>query len=305
MAVRAMAAKGVAFGAAGVVLASAMGVAGCSSSTGTASEGGSANAGALAGTSSASSAASSAGGSAEGVASAPAMVPVPTREVSVVDQVKVGEAMRLVGDAGVVAEFRDGVWRSGTAAIPTPLPVGYPAPTPPGTMELKRYPVVRRAEVGSTRGDANGGRSSAFWPLFNHITRRDIEMTSPVEMEAKAFDEAAGVQTVALESEPAWAMSFLYREVEQGATGRDEEDQRVRVYDTPEMVVVARGFQGNYSGARLERELTALAEFVAQDDRFEVAGRARVLMYNGGPGDDPRKYWGEVQLPVRAKTGGV
>lgn len=221
---------------------------------------------------------------------------------SIVEQVKVGETMRLMGDAS--AEIADGVWRSGTAAIPTPLPVGYPAPTPPGTVELKRYPLVRRAEVASSRGKAESGRMVAFFPLFNHIKRRDIEMTAPVEMEAKAYDAAAGVAGDVGEEGEAWAMSFLYREVEQGATGQDEQDKRVRVVDTPETVVASRGFQGNYSDARIERELTALAEWIAQDGRMEPAGRVRVLMYNGGPGDDPRRSWGEVQIPVRAKAGG-
>jgi hypothetical protein len=290
MAIRALAARVVVLGGCGGMIACGAMLAGCGAG------------GASGGT--------AGGATQEAAAAAP--------EVSVVERVKVGEAMRLEGDAGLVAEFQDGVWRSGTAAIPTPLPVGYPAPTPPGTVELKRYPVVRRAEVGSTRGAANAGRTAAFFPLFNHITRRDIEMTSPVEMESKAYDAAAGVASVdesgageagvddaaGASRDEAWAMSFLYREVEQGTTGRDEEDGRVRVFDTPEMVVVSRGFQGNYSDARIERELTAVAEWIAADGRMEPAGRARVLMYNGGPGDDPRKYWGEVQLPVRAKSGG-
>lgn len=227
---------------------------------------------------------------------------------SIVEQVKVGEVMRVAGDSSAVAEFADGVWRSGDAAIPTALPVGYPAPTPPGAVELKRYPVVRRAEIGGTRGEPDMGRTAGFWPLFNHIKRRDIAMTAPVEMEAKAYDAAAGVGGLgegegAAERDNAWAMSFLYREVEQGPVGPDGKDQRVRVYDTAEMVVVSRGFKGNYSDARIERELTALAEWIAADGRLEPAGRARVLMYNGGPGDDPRKYWSEVQIPVRDRTG--
>ncbi len=227
---------------------------------------------------------------------------------SIVERVKLGEVMRVDGDASAIAVQEDGVWKSGTAAIRTPLPMGYPAPTPPGAVELKRYPVVRRAEVVGARGAANAGRTAAFWPLFNHIKRRDIEMTAPVEMEAKAYDAAAGVagagEGAGNEAGNAWAMSFLYREVEQGATGRDADDARVRIYDTPEMVVAARGFQGNYSDERIERELTALAEWIAKDGRMEAAGRARVLMYNGGPGDNPRNYWSEVQIPVRAKSGG-
>ena len=40
-----------------------------------------------------------------------------------------------------------GTWRSDTARIDTPLPEGYPAPTAPGCLELKTYPLVRRAKV--------------------------------------------------------------------------------------------------------------------------------------------------------------
>lgn len=226
-------------------------------------------------------------------------------EPSIVDRVEVGSALRVGGDETAKAEYVDGVWRGGDAAIGTALPVGYPAPTPPGAVDLKRYPVVRRAEIGGTRGEPDLGRTAGFWPLFKHIKRRDIAMTAPVEMEAKAYDAAAGVASIDdAASDEAWAMSFLYREVEQGPTGHDEQDERVRVVDTPELVVVSRGFKGNYSDARIKRELTALAEWIAADGRLEPAGRARVLMYNGGPADDPRKYWSEVQIPVRAKRGG-
>ncbi len=42
-----------------------------------------------------------------------------------------------------VGEF----WKCGRCEIEAPLPIGYPAPTPPGAIELKSYPSVRRAEI--------------------------------------------------------------------------------------------------------------------------------------------------------------
>lgn len=228
-----------------------------------------------------------------------------------------GEGRRVGGDTDIAATFADGVWRSGTAAIPTPLPVGYPAPTPPGAIDIKKYPVVRRAEVRGMREVEGREGATGFWPLFNHISRRDIEMTSPVEMEygmldratefsaapAAAPDQENARRPMVVGPDPAapWTMSFLYRRVDQGPTGLDENDGRVVVFDSPEMLVASRGFQGNYSDERLLRELDVLAEWVAADGRFEPAGRPRVLMYNGGPGDRPSRYWGEVQLPVQPK----
>jgi hypothetical protein len=227
-----------------------------------------------------------------------------------------GQGLRVGGDTDIAATFAEGVWRSGTAAIPTPLPVGYPAPTPPGAIDIKKYPVVRRAEVRGMREVEGREGASGFWPLFNHISRRDIEMTSPVEMEYGMLDRATEFSAAApaapeenarrpmvVGPDPAapWTMSFLYRRVDQGPTGLDENDGRVVVFDSPEMLVASRGFQGNYSDERLLRELDVLAEWVAADGRFEPAGRPRVLMYNGGPGDRPSRYWGEVQLPVKPK----
>ncbi|MEC9372584.1 MAG: hypothetical protein VYC34_02025, partial [Planctomycetota bacterium] len=39
------------------------------------------------------------------------------------------------------------LYSAGPVATDTKLPVGYPRPTPPGAMEIKRYDVVRQAEV--------------------------------------------------------------------------------------------------------------------------------------------------------------
>ncbi len=94
-----------------------------------------------------------------------------------------GQTVRLGGNKEVVSERKGADWVSGTAAITTPLPEGYPAPTPPGAIELKTYPSLRRAEFRAETNNSDIGMNVAFFPLFNHIKRRDIAMTSPVEMD--------------------------------------------------------------------------------------------------------------------------
>ena len=66
-----------------------------------------------------------------------------------------GTSVRLVGDASVKpARLESGEYRLADMGmvIEAPLPDGYPAPTPPGMIELKTYPVVRRAVVRTRLG---------------------------------------------------------------------------------------------------------------------------------------------------------
>lgn len=211
-----------------------------------------------------------------------------------------------------------------TASITTELPVGYPAPTPPGAIDLKRYPSVRRAQVSGKTG-ADAGTNVGFFPLFNHISRRQIAMTSPVEVDfhqmpapggVPAGAEVAGAEGAGAEgagaegadaapaggsgASPKWTMSFLYRRAEQGAVGKDERDARVSVVDTEPMTVLSIGFQGNYSSARVERELKAIEAWMIANPGWQVAGEPRALYYNG-PDVRPANRWGEAQVPVRRR----
>lgn len=176
----------------------------------------------------------------------------------------------------------------GRCAITTPLPEGYPPPTPPGAIELKKYPSVRRAEVsGSVSPDI--GMNVGFFPLFNHIKRREIEMTSPVEMDYREASSA--------DEQPGWTMSFLYRTAELGPTGKDG---RVEVVDAAPVVVLAMGLQGWYTRQRIEDAARQLREILDADPLWEAAGPVRALYYNG-PEKPPADKWAEAQIPVRKR----
>jgi len=235
------------------------------------------------------------------------VAPIPLPEVAF------GQALRVGGDLAITAK-REGngdseTWAVGTALINTPLPVGYAPPTPPGAIDLKRYPSLRRAEYTGTITPGLG-MNFGFFPLFNHIKRRDIAMTSPVEMDYRGLMEPAADQPPAADPQlkPAstdkvpsdWTMSFLYRKQEQGPAGVDSKDARISVVDTPERLVVALGFQGGQGLGRVKKELDVLAEWLAADARWEPAGEPRALYYNG-PDRRDRDKWGEVQLPVRPR----
>jgi hypothetical protein len=198
---------------------------------------------------------------------------------------------RVGGDADAEASWDPETrsWRSGGSEIETPLPEGYPPPTPPGALEIKRYPGVRRAEIDGTGRSSNVG----FMPLFRHIQRNEIAMTAPVEM-----DYPLKAETASATGE--WTMSFLYRTPDLHPVGTDEADPRIRIRDVEEMTVLSLGGRGTYDPSRILRDVTTLNEWIAQHPEWERAGDPRALLYNG-PNMRPWMNWLEVQVPVRPR----
>jgi hypothetical protein len=181
---------------------------------------------------------------------------------------------------------------AGPSGITTPLPDGYPDPTPPGAIDIKRYPSVRRAEVsGGNWPDI--GMNMAFFPLFQHIKRRDIAMTSPVEMDYTPSPGAPALEDA--ESRRGWTMSFLYRSPDLGPPGAAE--RNVRVVDTPPLTVLAIGLRGPYSETRIREALEPLYDWLAANPQWKVAGAPRALYYNG-PERRSADKWAEAQIPI-------
>ena len=125
------------------------------------------------------------------------------------------------------------MWQSGSFKTESPLPDGYPAPTPEGCIEIKTYPKERRAEFDSTGVQFSGiEQSGAFWPLFSHIKKRQIPMTAPVQMD---YDDFSGKKN--------WTMSFLYKNPLVGEVG--ETESSVKVADRPEITVISVALAGD------------------------------------------------------------
>jgi hypothetical protein len=203
-----------------------------------------------------------------------------------------GSSIRLEGTAKEEPyQDRAGTWKSDTARIGTPLPEGYPAPTAPDCLELKTYPLVRRAKVeGKIAPDL--ASNFGFWKLFTHIKSRDIAMTSPVEME---YDIDIGAPSPKVAG---WAMSFLYRTPELGPTGIAG---AVVVEDETEMSFISIGFQGGYGVRQLTQRIERLKQELERHPHLELAGKPRALFYNG-PEVRSSLRWGEAQLPVRVRV---
>ncbi|MDX2147284.1 MAG: heme-binding protein [Planctomycetota bacterium] len=211
------------------------------------------------------------------------------------------QVTRVGGDLDAKIVENDGVFRFDTLLIDTPLPKGYPQPTPPGAIEIKRYDSYRRAEF-TTNATPGIGQNVAFWPLFKHITGRDIAMTSPVEMDMHAWADALPAERANPTnnaSQPAprgLTMSFLYRTRDLGPTGKDGD---VTVRDSDPGIYLSIGTRGTYLNADTRQAIDALRQWLAaQSDWRQVPGSPpRVLGYNG-PDRRPNDLWGEVQLVV-------
>lgn len=158
------------------------------------------------------------------------------------------------------------------------LPEGFPAPTPVGEIELKRYPHYRIARAGS-------GGNGAFWQLFMHIQKHEIPMTAPVEM---TYDTAGDEVD----------MAFMYEHAAQGSTGPDG---GVQVIDVEPMLVASIGCRGWSSDAAVEQALARLTAWISDQGELEVAGPTRRFGYNGPSVRGDRRYF-EVQIPVRARA---
>ena len=209
-----------------------------------------------------------------------------------------GATLRVLGDASVKPVLENGEYRLPELGmmIEAPLPEGYPAPTPPGMIELKTYPSVRRAEY-SANGSSNFGMNVGFWPLFNHIKSREIAMTSPVEMDYKPAGERTPLAPMQ-DAEGSWTMSFLYRKADLGPTG---EDGRIKVVDTPEMTVLSIGMRGAYGMGTVNSGMDALSKWLAAQSQWEAIGDPRGLNYNG-PQVSMKNKWSEVQIVVRRRS---
>ncbi|WP_442485386.1 heme-binding protein [Aeoliella sp. SH292] len=205
-----------------------------------------------------------------------------------------GKVIERLGGEAKVDELPqdDGTvfYRSGEYRVITPLPVGYPAPTPPKVVEVKSYPEVRRATFDGKGAAPDGMKNSstAFFPLFGHIKSRGIAMTAPVEIEYEGLESGDEGKI------SGWNMSFLYRDKSDGPT---QSYANITVEDAKPVTVVATGIAGDVTREKIDAALKVLHESLEESTEWQVAGDPRVLGYNG-PDIKESLRWGEVQLPV-------
>ncbi|MCA9235354.1 MAG: heme-binding protein [Planctomycetales bacterium] len=165
------------------------------------------------------------------------------------------------------------------------MPADFPPFTPVGCLEIKSYPAYRMATATMPANE-----NSAFWSLFQHISRNEIAMTTPVQMDHRG-NEANQPQR----------MGFLYSSPEIGPAGVDAQDERVEVVDVPALTVASIGMRGKRTEQRLAEAETRLRQWLQTkplQQQYEPSGARRVLGYNSPMIPTSRQYF-EVQLPLK------
>ena len=168
------------------------------------------------------------------------------------------------------------------------LPQGWPLLTEVGVVEVKEYPQYREAVV--TKNNGAGGdekMGSMFGTLFSHISKNDIPMTSPVEMEYSQQDSRAMT-----------SMAFLYRTSETGTLGNDGQ---VVVREVAPRTYASVGVRGSINDKNFEHGLVIVNAWIAANPQWRADGTPRFFGYNS-----PLIPWfwkyGEVQVPVVASA---
>ena len=152
-----------------------------------------------------------------------------------------------------------------------PLPEGWPTPGPYDLVSEKKFPAYRAAYTPGS------WQNFAFMRLFKHIQRKEIPMTSPVEMKMEQKNKNLKMES----------MAFMYQNTEVGKTGKDGE--RVEVRDVPAMKTLCFTWQGKNSAKNRKIAKTAL-EAELQKRGLEGADY-RILGYNGPGVPNDKKTW--------------
>ncbi len=167
------------------------------------------------------------------------------------------------------------------------LPAGFPPFTPLHHIEVKMIPRYRLARVEMKQGMA--GDSRAFWTLFNHIKRENIEMTAPVQT---TYD-ASGNELA--ES----SMAFLYGTTKLGELGIDEKDKRVQVEEFAPGQVLSIGMRGEMTEESIRNARKKLLSWLEEHkSEYLQSGSLRTMGYNSPFVSRSKKYY-EVQIPVK------
>lgn len=172
----------------------------------------------------------------------------------------------------------------------SPLAEGWPNGTPPGTVEVKRYPGYRSA-INKAKGASMNADGVLFFPLFNHISRKNIAMTTPVvSTYAPALIETPGATGEV-------SMEFIYRSPQMGELGRDRGN--VEVVDHEPATYVCLGLQGRMDNARFLEGVKTLKAWIAEHEgEWVEAGPVRRLGYHGPMTPVKERLW-EVQIPIK------
>lgn len=172
------------------------------------------------------------------------------------------------------------------------LPEGWPGGTEPGKIEIKSYPAYRSA-VAQAKNTSQAADGVLFFSLFNHISRKGVEMTAPVVntySDPKMVDSSKAMGDMTME--------FLYPSTKVGEAGKGV--GAVKVVDHPAQTFVCLGIQGDMEAKVMQESHEKLKAWLeAHKSEWVEDGLPRRLGYHGPMTPRNQRLW-ELQLPVKA-----
>ena len=175
-------------------------------------------------------------------------------------------------------------------AMSAPLPVGFPAPTPDGKIEIKEYPAYRSGTF-TYEGNLNEATSASFNPLFQHISSNNISMTAPVEARYPTSTVDRPIQQGKAK------VSFLYNN---NSIIPSQISSDIQIEDHPPMLVVSIGLQGAYGYDKYPENVAKLKQWLDNHSDYEIAGEPREFFYDSPFTPAPFKRR-EIQIPIRKR----
>jgi len=171
-----------------------------------------------------------------------------------------------------------------------PFAAGWPDATEPGKIEIKKYPAYRSA-VAKAKNASMGSDNLMFFSLFRHISRSNVEMTSPVvnTYEPKMIENPKALGEVSME--------FLYSSTEEGKTGKGV--GAVEVVDHPASTYLCMGVQGKMNDDLMREGVARLRKWLDEHkSEWVEVGSPRRLGYHGPMTPVSQRLW-EVQVQIK------
>ena len=167
------------------------------------------------------------------------------------------------------------------------LPGGYPWPSMPGLIRVKRYPSSRIAWVGGSWQDR------LFAALFERDRQGPLAVTIPVEytlIDGRLIKQEQGL----------FSMSEYFRRQEQERMATTRSAISAGPVEKP-ILVVSLAMKGPYTAGNMEGPLRKLRQWLEENkDLYEQIGHPRLLAYNSPLVWGWMKY-SEVQIPIRER----
>jgi len=172
------------------------------------------------------------------------------------------------------------------------------------TIEIRQYPIRIVAETSLDANKSDNPRGEAFRIVAGYIfgankRRKNIDMTSPVEISSPGTKIAMTVPVEAKKSETALVMRFFMPASYSKDNLPEPSDPRIKLIELPPTTVAVLKFSGSTDDAAVSTRTEKLLKTL-QATKWKISGPTTAFFYNP-PWTIPFLRRNEVAVPVVSK----